>query len=206
MEEIKLPKELQEYIGTESIEFGIILKDENNKSSLYGLGVIASLLFAGLLIPTFWFVKNLITRDLMAMNPDMSISTILLFLAILIIVNGLLILFIKWIMTTIFKSNGGYFIGTNQRIIHYLDNNIQSISWDELTGNSDVNIEKNSISLELRKGDTVRIDTNTNSFIHSNLIIKNIKSLLLVGNLHEVAKICKRRAERNAPIENTTNK
>jgi hypothetical protein len=195
MEVKKLPKELEDYIGAESIEFGIILKDENNKSNLYVLGIITSLLYAGILIPTFWFVKNLITGDLMAMNPDMSITTTLMFLAILIIVNGLLILFIRWIVTIIFKSNSGYFIGTNQRIIHYLDNEVQSISWDELTGNSDVDIEKNSISLELRKGDTVRIDTNTNSFIHNSLRIKNIKSLLHVGNLHEVAKICKMRAE-----------
>lgn len=198
VKEIKLPKHLRDYIHTESIEFVIVLKDKSNKSSLYGLGVIASVLFIGFLIPTFVFTKSIVTGNLLVLNPEISQSTILILFSIILIINGLLILFIKWIVTSIVKNEGSIFVGTNRRIIQCLNGDIESTGWDELTGNSEINIENNSITFELRNKTLKQQDFGVPGFKLGEIVLSNIKKIMGAGNIQEVAKICKRRAEKNA--------
>jgi len=69
-------------------------------------------------------------------------------------------------------SKGGYFVGTTDNLIHYNRDKIKYYVWSRFTGNMDVDIKKNDLSLEYKKD-----KKNTNDFKLEMVYLSGIDNL-----------------------------
>lgn len=112
-----------------------------------------------------------------------------LFLILFLVIGfGLL----TWGLITLFKK-GGYFVGTENRIINYNSGTIKYFDWEQFTGNVELNFNKKNISLEMRRGKIKKRDNGTDEFIPEILHLSGIENLI------EVEKICRERIKENDP-------
>jgi len=97
-----------------------------------------------------------------------------------------------WGVYSIFRG-GGYFAGTDTRLIHYFKGNIKIYNWERFSGDIELNSKKGDISLQLRTGKTIRQDNSPSTFIPDIIYISGGQNVL------EIESICRKRIIKNDP-------
>jgi len=93
---------------------------------------------------------------------------------------------------SLFKK-GGYYVGTETKLIHYKKNKIEYFDWEQFTGGIKVNLKKNEIILELRRGKMVKKKKGPDTFIPDSIYLCGIKKVLVIE------KACRERIKENDP-------
>lgn len=202
-----LPKELSLAIASETKDFAF--KTGRGRplvtsyySILFGVIWIVGSIFVAFIY--FWtlFQGKQINHDINGVpttaSPD-NLSSIVL--PLILIGVGLLIGFLllsPWINT--FTKEGGYFVGTPTRLIHYQNGKIKYIGWDEFTGHIEVkgNGRQGSISLTMRTGATFEMKHGHYGPTYATYA-PNVLYLSNVPNVFNVKQICRRRIAENNP-------
>lgn len=194
----ELPRELQNSIGAEKIDFITYAKRKQPLSKSYGIIILGfiwlsfSSIIAYILIGPlfngedvhFKFNGEDVTANWDNLTPMAAPA---LFAAVLLLTG---LVFLIWGIVSLFKK-GGYFVGTEKQIIHYLNSNIHYFGWNEFTGNVALNFKKKDLSLEKRKGRVKSIGDNTKAFTRDNLYLSGVE------NLVEIERICRKRIQEN---------
>jgi len=110
----------------------------------------------------------------------------------LFVLIGLVMLFSGFY--SMFKK-GGYFVGTQNRLIHYYKGNIRSIDWEQFSGDIQVNgnIQKGNISLQMRTGRMVSRKNGPDRYV------ADVIDMSQIPNAFEIERICRRRIKENDP-------
>ena len=200
MNKLELPKDLQTVIGNETVDFAVFAKRMQPKSMSYGIIIFAMLWLILPSIMAYVFFKPLFKGEEVQFTVNDVPTTgswdnfepmifpslmIFLFLAIGI---GLL----SWGIITIVKK-GGYYVGTESRIINYLNGTIKYFDWEQFTGNIELNFNKKNISLEMRRGKMQSRKNRPDEFIPEILHLSGIE------NIVAIEKICRERIKENDP-------
>ncbi len=194
MNRAELPKELQAIIGAEKVDFITYATRKQPLSNSFGIIVLGiiwlsfSSIITYILIGPLWrgedvhftFNGDDVTANMDNLTPAMA--PILIASALLL--TG--VAFLTWGIISLLKK-GGYYVGTESRIIHYLNGNIQYFGWDQFTGNVELNFKKKNISLEMRKGNIKSISDTTKAFTRGNLHLSGIEDLTAIE------QICRKR-------------
>ncbi len=200
MNKLQLPKDLQTVIGDENIDFSVYAKRKQPKSLTYGIIGFALLWLTLPSIGSYAFFKplfkgenvNFKVNDIPTTanwdNLEPMIVPSLLLILFLVIGIGLL----TWGLITLFKK-GGYYVGTENRIINYVNGTIKYFDWEQFTGNVELNFNKKNISLEMRRGKIKKRDNGPDKFIPEILHLSGIENII------EVEKICRERIKENDP-------
>lgn len=100
---------------------------------------------------------------------------------------------------SIFKK-GGYFVGTQTRLVHYRNGNIRSIDWEQFTGDIEVNgdAQKGNISLQMRTGRLVSRKNSPARFVPDIIYISGIPGVF------EIEQVCRKRIKENDPTPPAT--
>ena len=200
MNKLQLPKDLQTIIGNENIDFSVYAKRKQPKSSSFGI-IGFSLLWLTLpSIGAYVFFKPLFKGENVNFkvndvpttanwdNLEPMIFPSLMLILFLAIGIGLL----TWGLITLLKK-GGYFVGTESRIINYNSGTIKYFDWEQFTGNIELNFNKKNISLEMRRGKIKKRDNGPDECIPEVLHLSGIENLI------EVERICRERIKENDP-------
>lgn len=200
MNQRRLPKDLRTVIGNESVDFSVYAKRKQPKSLSFGTIGFALFWLTLPSIGAYVFFKPLFkgenvnfkvndvptTANWDNLEPMIVPSLVLLlFLAIGI---GLL----TWGLITLLKK-GGYYVGTEHRIINYNKGKIKYFDWEQFTGNIELNFKKKDISLEMRRGKIKKRKNGSQKFIPEKLHLSGIENLI------EVERICRERIKENDP-------
>lgn len=97
-------------------------------------------------------------------------------------------------------ADGGFFVGTKNRLIHHTKKTLRSIDWDQFNGDIDVrgDNQKGDISLVMKTG---RIRTKKG---HERFIPDRI-NICSIPNVYSIGEICRKRIKENdttIPVEN----
>jgi len=200
MNTLRLPQDLRTVIGNEKIDFSVFAKRKQPKALSFGI-IGFSLLWLSLpLIGSYAFFKPLFYNEDVHFkvndvpttanwdNLEPMIFPSLILILFLVIGFGLLILG----LISFFKK-GGYYVGTEHRIINYVNGTIKYYDWEQFTGNVELNFKKKNISLEMRRGKMKKRNNRADVFVPEILHLSGI------DNLIEVEKICRERIKENDP-------
>jgi len=199
MNKTSLPNGLKTAIGNEETDF-IIFSERNQPLSKTIETIFFALVWLILpLIATYLLFKPLFINANASFSLDGILSKIwdnigskgvpalfvLLFLVIgfSILISGVINLFKK----------GGYYVGTETRLIHYNKNKMEYFDWEQFTGNMQIDFKKNSIVLELRRGKMRKKKNNPDQFIPETVYLSSVKKIM------SVERTCRLRIKENDP-------
>ena len=197
----KLPTDLKKIIGDEPVDFVIKPKWNYTRKkvrtfilmSLIWNGIVALFLYA-MYVPLLTkgkvhFKSNgvPVVASLDNLKPLLVPSLII---SIFLVIG---IIMIVWSFTSYFQK-GSIFVATPTRFIKYRPNLINLYDWGQFTGNSRINLNKTSGSIEflLKTGKIYKNDGNKR-FVPDKIEIAGISNVL------EVEEICRKRIKQNAP-------
>ncbi|MRI01702.1 hypothetical protein GH721_14260 [Kriegella sp. EG-1] len=196
----QLPKDLQTIIGDEELDFAVYAKRNQPKALSYGI-ILFSLFW--LVLPSIGayaffsplfkgeevhFKSNDVPTTASLDNLEPMIVPSLLLLLFMVIGIGMFV----WGIIMLTKK-GGYFVGTKTRLINYRKGTIKYFDWEQFTGNTELNIKKQNISLEMRRGKMSSKKNGPDKFIPETLHISGIENLL------KIESICRQRIKENDP-------
>jgi hypothetical protein len=92
-------------------------------------------------------------------------------------------------------KKGGYFVGTQTRLISQNKGKYRSIDWEQFSGDIEVtgNGQKGNIKLGLRTGKTVSSKNGPDRYVPDEIYISGIP------NVFEIEQVCRRRIKENDP-------
>ena len=193
-----LPPDLKSVIGTEKIDFSILArrKEPLNKS----LGIIAFGIIWSAFISIFViaFLGPLFKGEEVhfKVNDEPTTASWDNFEPMLVpsLIIGLFVVVGIAILCSGFYSlfqKGGYFVGTENRLLHYRKGTINTYDWEQFTGNMEINSKKEDISMELRTGKMVSRKNKPDEYVPDVLYISG------VANILEIEKTCRNRIKEN---------
>ena len=190
MKETDLPKDLNSFIGSESIDFAVKashFKRAGLSLPIY-LVVIACLSIISAIIATMKESAEVgvISSGNLSEGSDFAP----------VIVPGIFMLIISaFILYGILIRKGGYLVGTPMRLIQYRKGRTRSIDWEQFTGDIRVsgNIRKGNIALRLKTGSKSTDSGFDQKFVSDMIYASGIPEA------KEIRKICKRRIKDNNP-------
>jgi hypothetical protein len=202
IDEVRLPEQLIENIGSERKEFSILSKRSQPVKASVGLIVFGTAWLAFTSIFVVVFLGPLLVGNEVhftangepvvagpgnlrpALAPALVIGLFVL-IGILILGFGIYSLFKK----------GGYFVGTPTRLIHYYNGNIRSIDWEQFSGDIEVsgNELTGNLALKMRTGKMVSRKNAPDEYVPDVMYISGIPGVM------EVERICRTRIKENDP-------
>jgi hypothetical protein len=92
-------------------------------------------------------------------------------------------------------KKGGYFIGTETRLITYQNKSIRSIDWEQFSGDIEVsgNEFNGNLSLQMRTGKMVNSKNSGSRYVPNTIYLTGIE------NVYEIEQICRKRIKDNDP-------
>jgi hypothetical protein len=101
---------------------------------------------------------------------------------------------LSWGLRMLLKK-GGYFVGTPTRLVHFSNDTIRSIDWEQFSGDIEVggNEQKGNISLGLRTGKMVSQKNGPDRYVPDTIYISGIPDVF------KVEQICRMRIKENDP-------
>lgn len=202
LENLTLPQELENYIGSESKDFAVKAKHASPpKTSLamiiFGLVWLAfsSLFLFAFLGPLFKGEEvHFLANDVPTVASPENLRPILLpaviigifiLIGIAMLGGGIYMLFRK----------GGYFVGTQIRLISFQNGKYRSVDWEQFSGDIEVTgtEQKGNIKLGLRTGKMVSSKNGPDRYVPDELYISGIPGVF------EIEKICRKRIKENDP-------
>jgi len=207
LESITLPSELLTYIGSESQDFAVKAKRANPPKASIFLILFGAAWLAFTSIFVFAFLGPLfkgkevefLVNDVPTVAGPGNWQPIV-FPAIIIGVFVLIGLLMFGSGIYLFLKKGGYFVGTNARLISYKKGTFRSIDWEQFSGDIEVSGDelKGNISLGLRTGKMVSSKNGPERYVPDTFYISGIKGAL------EIERICRKRIKENDPTPPST--
>jgi hypothetical protein len=207
IENLTLPPELENYIGSESKDFAVKAKHANPPKASLAMILFGTIWLAFTSIFVFAFLGPLFQGkevEFLANNvptvagPDnlrpimlpALIIGIFVLIGIIMLLAGIRLLFKK----------GGYFVGTPTRLISLLKGKFRSVDWEQFTGDIEVkgNKQRGSITLGMRTGKMVSSKNGPDRYVPDTLYISGIPDVF------EIEQICRRRIKENDPTPPAT--
>lgn len=208
LENISLPQELVNAIGSESIDFAVKAKRSQPAKAaiafmIFGIVWLAfSSIFVILFLGPVFQGKEVefLANDVPTVAGPGNLRPLLgpaLIIGLFVLIG---ILMTAGAFFMLFKK-GGYFVGTAARLISFKNGNYRSIDWEQFSGDIEVtgNDTKGNITLALRTGKMVSNKSGSDSYVPDQLYISGIP------NVHEVERICRKRIKENDPTPPATN-
>lgn len=200
MNRLQLPKDLKTVIGDEKVDFVVFAKRNQPKASSYATIIFALFWLIIPLIGSYAFFKPLFKGE----NVNFKVNNVptianwdnlepiifpsLMLFLFLAIGFGLL----AWGLFSFFKK-GGYYVGTEHRIINYKNGAIKYFDWEQFTGNIELNFNKKNISLEMRRGKFKKRSKGREEFVPDILHLSGIEDVI------KVERTCRERIKENDP-------
>lgn len=207
MENLILPPELSASIGSEHKDFVVKAgRAQPFSKSLFTIifGIIwtsfTSIFVFGFLGPLFSGKDVHFTMNGKPTVASLDNLTPLIFPAGMIGIFLLVgITFIALGLYSTFRK-GGYFVGTETRLVHFRNGTTRSIDWEQFSGDIAVkgNEQKGNISLKMRSGKMVNQKNGPNRYVPEVIYISTIP------NVYEIERICRKRIKENDPTPVTT--
>lgn len=200
MNDYLIPPALQSVTGEEKVDFSVLaqrvqLLKKTVFNITFGLVIffIVATIFRIFLGPVLdggelHYSENGIQRTATADN-----------MGRLIIPGIVLAVFMIVAVVTVSKSvyqlfqNGGYFVGTEKRLINYRKGYIKIYDWEQFTGSMDVNISTGDIMMVLRSGKVVSRKNGDDQFVNDLLYISGVDNVL------DLERKCRIRIQENDP-------
>lgn len=202
LENISLPQELVNAIGSESIDFAVKAKRSQPAKAaiafmIFGIVWLAfSSIFVILFLGPVFQGKEVefLANDVPTVAGPGNLRPLLgpaLIIGLFVLIG---ILMTAGAFFMLFKK-GGYFVGTAARLISFKNGNYRSIDWEQFSGDIEVsgNDSKGNITLGMRTGKMVSNKSGPDSYVPDNLYISGIP------NVHEIEHICRKRIKENDP-------
>jgi hypothetical protein len=200
MNDLIIPVDLQSIIGNENIDF--LVKAKRNQPVKNSIGIImfgavwtafVSIFVIVFLGPIFrgeetHFKINGVPTSASLENFRPMLTPAIIISVFVLIGIGMLI----WGVYSLFRK-GGYYVGTNNRLIRYNKGIVNTYDWEQFTGNMEINSIKGDISLQLRTGKMVQRKNRPDEFVPDIVYISGITDVL------EIEKSCRKRIKENDP-------
>lgn len=198
----ELPIDLKKLIENEKVEFSIKAKRNLPLSKTVGRLIfgIAYCAFVTIFVVAFFgpLFKN---EEVHFTSNDVPVTASWDDLGELIVPGMIIGLFVivgvGLIISSIyaFFQKGGYFIGTETRMIQYRNGKSTITDWEQFSGNVKINAKNNfgDLEYELRTGKMQSRKNESDKFVPDILYISAIE------NVYEIEKICKIRIKENDP-------
>ncbi len=200
MNDFTMPANLQSIIGNESVDFLVKAKRKQPVKNSFGIIVFGTIWSGFVSIFVFALFGPLFRGEEAHFKVDgvptsaswenfQPILTPALIIGLFVFIGvGML----TWGFYSLFQR-GGYFVGTNNRLIGYNKGVIKTYDWEQFTGNMEINDLKGDISLQLRSGKMVSRKNKPDEFVPDVIYISGITDVL------EVEKDCRKRIKENDP-------
>jgi hypothetical protein len=200
MNDLTMPIELQSIIGKEDIDFLVKAKRKQPVKNSFGIILFGtvwtafiSIFVIAFLGPIFkgeetHFTVNGVPTSASWENFRPMLTPALIIVLFVLIGIGML----TWGFYSLFQK-GGYFVGTNNRLIKYYKGIVNTYDWEQFTGNMEINSLKGDISLQLRTGKMVQRKNRPDEFVPDIIYISGITDVL------EIEKKCSKRIKENDP-------
>jgi hypothetical protein len=202
LESITLPLELESFIGSERKDFAVKAKyAAPPKSSLamiiFGFVWLAfsSVFLLAFIGPLFKGEEvHFLANDVPAVASPDNLRPVL-FPAVIIGIFVLIGLGMLGGGIYMMFKKGGYFIGTQTRLISQQRGKYRSIDWEQFSGDIEVTgkNQKGNIKLGLRTGKTVSSKNGPERYVPDEIYISGIP------NVFEIEQLCRRRIKQNDP-------
>jgi hypothetical protein len=198
----EIPADLKNLIANEKIDFCIKAKSNYPKSKSYGIiifGIIWTAFISIFVIAFFgplFFGKEVHFKT----NDEPTVGSIDNWQPLLVpgLIIGLFVIvglsMLIWGFYSLFQ-NGGYFVGTETRLIKYLNNKITITDWEHFSGNIELSNENNlgDIEFQLRTGKMESRKNSPDKFVPDIIYISGVNNVL------EIEKSCRIRIKENDP-------
>ena len=202
LENLTLPQELENYIGSESKDFAVKAKYATPPKTSMAMIIFGFVWLAFSSVFLFAFLGPLfkgeevhfLANDVPTVASPDNLRPVLLPAAIIGIFILIGIGMLGGGIYMMFKK-GGYFIGTQTRLISQQKGKFRSIDWEQFSGDIEVTgkKQKGNIKLGLRTGKTVSSKNGPDRYVPDEIYISGIP------NVFEIEQICRRRIKENDP-------
>ncbi|MEK7625272.1 MAG: hypothetical protein AAB467_02890 [Patescibacteria group bacterium] len=197
---INLPPELTTTIGGETPDFVVIsarkvpVKEAITRRVL-GLGMIvmASLVLLAFLTPLLTGTEG--TIEINNVSTKVGPGNWTPILLPVIIISIFLLLGIYMTISNILNifGNGGYFVGLPTRLINFRNGHLESITWDQFSGNTKT--DKDTLYLEKKTG-SMAVKSGFGKHPPSR-VVPDFLYLVNIPDVYEIGAICAQRIKEN---------
>ena len=197
----QLPKDLKKVIGEEPVDFAVKAKWNHSRKKVRSFVIITIIWNAFIALFLYITYAPLLTKGEVHFksNGVSKVATLdnlkPLLVPSLILSAFLLvgIVLIVWSFISYFQK-GGYFIGTPNRLIKYRNSKIETFDWEQFTGNTRVNLNGQTGSIEflLRTG-KIHSSEGNKRFVPDRIEMAGISKVL------EIEEKCRKRIKENDP-------
>lgn len=196
-----LPPELESIIGKERVEFCVLAKrfQPAKKSIMLIRFAIIWTAFTSIFVIAFFgllFRGREVHLNINKVSTTASWSNFTSLLPAALTIGLFLLIGLAMFIAGFYflSKKGGYFVGSESRLISYIEGKLRTYDWEQFNGNMEVDIAKGDISFQLRTGRTFAQKNSTQEeFVADVLYISGIENVL------EVEEICRRRIKANDP-------
>ncbi len=201
MSRVELPRDLQSFISAEKVDFIAYARRKKPLSHSYKIIILGLVWLSVTAIVTYAMVQPILNgkgleyrlNDKSVVASFDNLSTLIIPVSIITLFSLAGIAVLTGGIVSMFKK-GGYYVGTESRIIHYLKSDIDYYSWDQFTGNIELDFNENCISLEMNRGEIKREKNGLERFVHEELHLSGVE------NVAEIERICRKRINENNSI------
>jgi hypothetical protein len=200
MNDLTMPVDLQSIIGKENIDFFVKAKRKQPVKNSFGIILFGTVwtAFVSIFVIVFLgplfrgeethFTVNGVPTSASWENFQPMLTPALIISVFVLIGIGML----TWGFYSLFQK-GGYFVGTNNRLIRFDKGIVNTYDWEQFTGNMEINGPKGDISLQLRTGKMVQRKNRPDEFVPDIIYISGITDVL------KIEKNCRKRIKENDP-------
>jgi hypothetical protein len=200
MNNFTMPAELQSIIGQENIDFSVKAKRKQPLKTSFGIILFGTIwtAFVSIFVMVFLgpvfrgeethFEVNGVPTSASWENFRPMLTPAIIIGVFVLIGIGML----AWGLYSLFQK-GGYFVGTNNRLIRYHKGIVNTYDWEQFTGSMEINGLKGDLSLQLRTGKMVQRKNRPDEFVPDIIYISGIPDVL------EIEKNCRNRIKENDP-------
>lgn len=198
----ELPSDLKKLVATEKIDFCVKAKNEYSKSKSYGMLLLAIIWMAFVGIFVFAFFGPLLSGKKIHFksNGQPTVASIdnwepLMMPGIVIGILFIVGLFLLIQAIYVMFQEGGYFVGTETRLIKCINDKITITDWEQFSGDIKLRSKNNfgDIEFKLRTGKVVTSKNNPDRFVPDVIYIAGINGVF------EIEKLCRIRIKENDP-------
>ncbi len=196
-----IPRDLKTVIDSEEVDF--LIKSKKNHPKKKSISILMFSLFWLALTSVFvvGFFEPLFKKEEVHFSSNGKATVASLDNLEPLLVPGIIVgLFVLVGMATLiwaivmFFQKGGYFVGTESRLIKYRKGNIEITDWEQFTGNIKIKKKRTygNLELELRTG-KMRSGKNSSKYV------PDIVYITQIDNVFDIEKKCKIRIKENDP-------
>lgn len=198
----EVPADLKKLVANEKIDFCIKASNNYPKSKSYGsiLFGIGWSAFTSIFVIAFFGPLFKGEEVHFKVNDEPTIGSIDDWEPLLVpgLVIGLFVIvglaMIVWGCYSLFQS-GGYFIGTETRLVKYRNKKVTITDWEQFSGNMELNTKENTgdIEFQLRTGKMESKKNAPDKFVPDIIYISGI------NDVYEIERLCRIRIKENDP-------